>query len=73
MFFAVNARHVYQERERTEQTRPEVAHHTLNDLVLNTAQMRDAIHVQKFRLRSSFPDEGQIITTSTAREAVAQK
>jgi hypothetical protein len=66
-------RHVYQERERTDQTRPVVVHRAPADVVLNTAQMRDAIHVQKFRHRSVSLDADQIITASAAREVIAQK
>ncbi|KZP26246.1 hypothetical protein FIBSPDRAFT_701186, partial [Athelia psychrophila] len=37
---------VYWERENTNETRPRVRHRNPEDLILNTSQMRDAIHVQ---------------------------
>jgi hypothetical protein len=43
------------------------------DLMLNTAQMRDAIHVQAYRLRSPDLDEENIIMASAVREVAAQK
>jgi hypothetical protein len=68
-----NTRDVYQEREKTDQTRPVVSHIMPQDVVLNTAQMRDAVHVQKFRQRSAVLDADQLITESAAREVVTQK
>jgi hypothetical protein len=41
--------------------------------MLNTAQMRDAIHVQRYRLRSPILDEEGIIMASAAREVASQK
>jgi len=38
-----------------------------DDLILNTAQMRDAIHVQKFRAPSVVPNERVTIQQSVAR------
>jgi hypothetical protein len=65
---------VYQERERTDQTQPMVSHSKHpEDLMLNTAQMRDAIHVQAYRVRSPDLDEEGIIMASAAREVAAQK
>ena len=62
------ARYVYQERIQTEKTTPVVEHLTdPNDLILNTAQMRDAIHVQNFRIASTPLDEERIIQESVAR------
>jgi hypothetical protein len=69
-----HVRHVYQEREQTDQTQPLVSHSKHpKDLMLNTAQMRDAIHVQRYRLRSPDLDEADIIMASAAREVAAQK
>lgn len=68
-----NTRNVYQEREKTAQTRPVVSHIMPQDVVLNTAQMRDAVYVQKFRQRSATLDAEQLITESAAREVVTQK
>jgi hypothetical protein len=69
-----HVRHVYQERERTDQTQPMVSHSKQpEDLMLNTAQMRDAIHVQAYRLRSPDLDEENIIMASAVREVAAQK
>lgn len=67
-------RHVYQERERTDQTRLAVTHiRQPDDLVLNTAQMRDAPLLQKFRLRSPDLNADDIITASAAHEIALQK
>jgi hypothetical protein len=68
-----NTRDVYQEREKTDQTRPAVLHIMPQDVVLNTAQMRDAVHVQKFRQCLAVLDTDQLITESAAREVVTQK
>lgn len=43
------------------------------DLILNTAQMRDAVHVQRFRIPFQALDEVSIIQESVAREVAAQK
>jgi hypothetical protein len=64
---------IYQEREKTNQTRPATSHIAPHDIVLNTAQMRDAIHVQKYRHHSGTLDADTIITESAVREVVAQK
>lgn len=56
-----------------DQTAPVVSHDTPGDMVLNTAQMRDAVHVQKFRMRSQTLDGEHIITASAAREVRAQR
>jgi hypothetical protein len=68
-----NIRFIFQERERTEQTRPMVAHASPEDIVLNTAQMRDAIYVQRFRLPSETLDSDEVIMASSARESASQK
>jgi hypothetical protein len=68
-----NTQHVYQEREWTDQTHPVVVHQMPEDLVLNTAQMQDVIHVQKFHHRSTSLVADEIITAIVAREAVTQK
>ncbi|KAJ7753154.1 hypothetical protein B0H14DRAFT_3096750 [Mycena olivaceomarginata] len=45
------ARTVFQERFKTNQTRAEIVHtRNVQDIVLNTAQMRDAVHLQMFRV-----------------------
>lgn len=64
---------VYQEREKTGQMQPVVSHIAPQDILLNTAQMRDAIHVQKFRQHSATLNPNDIITASAAREVRAQK
>jgi hypothetical protein len=68
-----NTRAIYQEGEKTNQVRPVISHAAPHDIVLNTAQMRDAIHVQKYRQHSETLDADRIITESAAREVVAQK
>lgn len=66
-------RFVYQERERTDGTRPVIAHSQPGDLVLNLTQMRDTIHLQRFRVASEELDVDQIITASAAREIAMRK
>ncbi|KAF4615110.1 hypothetical protein D9613_003453 [Agrocybe pediades] len=60
-------RHVYQERVQTG-TRVSIQHSgNLGDKILNTAQMRDAIYVQQFRIPSTPLDEDTIVVESVAR------
>ncbi|KAF4609714.1 hypothetical protein D9613_011993 [Agrocybe pediades] len=60
-------RHVYQERVQTG-TRASIQHSgNLGDKILNTAQMRDAIYVQQFRIPSTPLDEDTIVVESVAR------
>ncbi|KAK7006456.1 hypothetical protein R3P38DRAFT_3038299 [Favolaschia claudopus] len=68
------SRTVFQERQRTEQTRAEIVHtQNLTDLVLNTAQMRDAKHVQRFRINTSPLDADTVIHQSAVNEIAAAK
>lgn len=65
---------MYQERHLTEHHKSQVAHSgAAGDLILNTAQMRDTIHVQQFHIPFQALDEDSIIQESVAREVVAQK
>ncbi|KAF7976125.1 hypothetical protein HWV62_7571 [Athelia sp. TMB] len=70
-------RPVFQEREITESVRDAVHHVGAPfDLVLNTAQMRDAIHVQQFRVPCVVLDEvaeERIIEASVRREIDVRK
>lgn len=60
--------YVYQERIRTDITTPVVEHLiNPNDLILNTAQMRDAVHLQKFRIPSTPLNKEIVIQESVAR------
>ncbi|KAJ7633334.1 hypothetical protein DFH06DRAFT_1004418 [Mycena polygramma] len=68
------ARPVYQEREETTQTRPVIVHKgAQNDLLLNTAQMRDAANLQRFRVDSVPLDADEIIMASVLREFEIKK
>lgn len=61
-------RYVYQERVRTQRRAPIVQHlKNPDDLILNTAQMRDAIHLQKFRIPPAVLDEPAVIDSSVRR------
>ena len=61
-------RYVYQERIRTDITTPVVEHLiNPNDLILNTAQMRDAVHLQRFRIPSTPLNEEIVIQESVAQ------
>lgn len=71
---ADGTRSVFQERQLTTQTVPIVSHRgPASDLILNTAQMRDAIHVQKFRVVSPTLNSEAILTASAAREVAIRK
>ncbi|KAJ7688026.1 hypothetical protein B0H17DRAFT_938745 [Mycena rosella] len=62
-------RYTYQERERTEHTRPVIVHNgAQDDLLLNTGQMRDALHLQPFRVNSPVLDTDTLIMASVLRE-----
>ncbi|KAJ7223860.1 hypothetical protein B0H12DRAFT_1213067 [Mycena haematopus] len=69
-----STRPVFQERIRTDQTRAQIAH-TQNptDLVLNTAQMRDAKHLQKFRIAIPELVRDTVIHQSAVNELAASK
>ncbi|KAK7015952.1 hypothetical protein R3P38DRAFT_3203654 [Favolaschia claudopus] len=65
---------VYQERTKTNQIRSEIAHRSnIDDVVLNTAQMRDAVHVQKFRVASEPLNLDIIVHASAVKEIQARK
>jgi hypothetical protein len=65
---------VFQERTKTTRTIARVVHvRNVDDVVLNTAQMRDAIHVQPFRLDSTPMDREVVINQSAAKEVAARK
>ncbi|KAJ6569397.1 hypothetical protein B0H19DRAFT_1257049 [Mycena capillaripes] len=68
---------VFQERIQTTQTQARVAHtQNIDDVVLNTAQMRDAVFVQRFRLNSPRVNEDEfdaLIHQTAAKEIDARK
>ena len=64
---------VYQECEKTGQMQPVVSHIAPQDILLNTAQMQDTIHVQKFQQHSATLNPNDIITASAACKVQAQK
>ncbi|KIJ57691.1 hypothetical protein HYDPIDRAFT_44970, partial [Hydnomerulius pinastri MD-312] len=64
---------VREEREATSKTEKRIEHRSLDDLVLNTAQMRDAIYVQQFRIQAQQLDREQAIHAGAAAEIEAQK
>ncbi|KAJ7110365.1 hypothetical protein C8R43DRAFT_904377, partial [Mycena crocata] len=60
---------IYQERQATEHTKPAIVHAApMDDLVLNTAQMRDAADLQPFRINSPDLDANAVIEASIVRE-----
>ncbi|KAJ7932017.1 hypothetical protein B0H13DRAFT_1451673, partial [Mycena leptocephala] len=66
------SRPVFQERVRTDQTKAQIAHSTNpTDLVLNTAQMRDAVHLQRFRIDTPHLDSDTVILQSAVNELAA--
>lgn len=65
---------IYQERQLTKNTRPIITHVRVpNDLVLNTAQMRDAIYVQQFHIASENLDLDEIVHQSAVKELATLK
>ncbi|KAK6992397.1 hypothetical protein R3P38DRAFT_2570511 [Favolaschia claudopus] len=71
---ATATRAIFQERAKTNQTRSEVAHQTnIHDVVLNTAQMRDALHLQKYRVSSEPLDLDSIVHASASKEIRARR
>lgn len=53
---------------RTQRRAPVVLHvRNPDDLILNTAQMRDAVHLQKFRIPPPALDERAVIDASVRR------
>ncbi|KAI6137814.1 hypothetical protein BKA82DRAFT_4486738 [Pisolithus tinctorius] len=64
---------VYEEREKTTKTAKRIEHREPLDLILNTAQMRNACHVQRFRTPVQQLDRDWAIHTGAAAEFNAQK
>ncbi|KIK72995.1 hypothetical protein PAXRUDRAFT_179524, partial [Paxillus rubicundulus Ve08.2h10] len=64
---------VYEEHEVTYKKEKQMEHRSLDDVVLNTAQMRDAIYVQNLRMRADQLDRDQAIHAGAAAEIEAQK
>ncbi|KAK6985102.1 hypothetical protein R3P38DRAFT_2480447, partial [Favolaschia claudopus] len=65
---------VFQERTKTTQTAARVAHASNpQDIVLNTAKMRDAVYVQQYRIDSVSMNVERVITESAAKEIDARK
>lgn len=56
---ATGSRPIFEEREFTGRSQPIVQHTNKNDLILNTAQMRDAVHLQKLRIPAPLITEEQ--------------
>ena len=64
---------VYEERERTTHMKPRTRHFVPEDIMLNTAQMRDAIHIQRFRITANALDRDHAIMLGAKSEVEAQK
>lgn len=64
---------VYEEREKTMKTAQRIEHIFPSDLILNTAQMHNAIHVQQFRTEVQQMERDWAIHTGAAAELNAQK
>ncbi|KAI0043569.1 hypothetical protein FA95DRAFT_1460450, partial [Auriscalpium vulgare] len=65
--------HIRQERELTAHTRAAVRHYNPDDLVLNTAQMHSAEHVQQFRVPDAPIDRELAIVAGAATEVQSKK
>ncbi|CAK5277165.1 unnamed protein product [Mycena citricolor] len=60
---------VYQERVKTTQTQAQIHHRgDRDDVVLNTAQMRDALYLQTFRIDAPPPNLEMVVHESAAKE-----
>ncbi|KAI5990253.1 hypothetical protein EDD15DRAFT_2453804 [Pisolithus albus] len=64
---------IYEEREKTAKTMRRIEHRNPTDLVLNIAQMRNAIHMQQFRTQVQQMDRDWAIHTGAAAELNAQR
>ncbi|KAI6018600.1 hypothetical protein BKA83DRAFT_4464938 [Pisolithus microcarpus] len=64
---------VYEEREKTTKTARRIEHREPADLILNTAQMHNAIYVQQFRTQVQQIQRDWAIHTGAAAELNAQK
>ncbi|KAF9232535.1 hypothetical protein BU15DRAFT_90631 [Melanogaster broomeanus] len=64
---------IFEEREATSKTKVAIEHQSPDDLVLNTTQMRDAIHVQSFRTQAECLDREWAIHAGATAEVEAQK
>ena len=64
---------VLEEREKSNQTKAKIRHFVPTDIMLNTAQMRDAIHVQRFRICASAIDRENAILQGAASEVAVRK
>jgi hypothetical protein len=61
-------RYVYQERVQTQRRAPIVQHlRNPDQLILNTAQMCDAVHLQKFQIPPGPLEEPAIVDASVRR------
>ena len=50
-----------------------IEHHNIKDIVLNTAQMRNHIHLLHFRVEPAGTDRENAIITGAAREIAVQR
>jgi len=64
---------VYEEREKTTRTKPRTRHFVPEDIMLNTATMCDAIHIQRFRIVAAALDRDHAIMLGAQSEVEAQK
>ncbi len=62
-----------QERHKTAKTKAIIVHQNPTELVLNTAQMRSAVLVQQFRIKSPRLDAEKIVTVSVRKEIDVRK
>ncbi|KIK11231.1 hypothetical protein PISMIDRAFT_123099 [Pisolithus microcarpus 441] len=64
---------IYEERKKTMKTAQRIEHIFPSDLILNTAQMHNAIHMQQFRTEVQQMEHDWAIHTGAAAELNAQK
>ena len=66
-------RRQYQEREQITELGASIEHNNIKDIVLNTAQMRNHIHLLHFRVEPVEIDREDAIITGAAREIAVQR
>lgn len=64
---------VYEEREKSARTVARTHHFNATDIMLNTAQMHDAVHVQRFRMAANPLDRETAIMQGAQFEVDSRK
>ncbi|TRM70314.1 hypothetical protein BD626DRAFT_448805 [Schizophyllum amplum] len=72
---ATGTHFVFEEGDKSRPKRAARVHHASSpqDVVLNTAQMRDAVHLQPYRINSNIGPEEDVLTASSLAEVDKRK